>query len=218
MTRSQVVSMTLGAILVVAAGLKAHELATRPLPNSGIQNNRLMLTAVVEIEILFGLWMLSGLYPLVARTLGIAWFCGLSAISLGKALNGLETCGCFGTVPVNPWWTTAFNVGAATALWQWPPIRGTLSELRWRRTRIVAGAILAIAICIPVAMFTTSFAPRHSAMALNRRRSVILLFSSPANGLASDFQCYHISMLITIWRREYGYFCFTTTIARSAGK
>ncbi len=47
-----VVRVVVAAVLLVAAGLKGHQLATAPVPESGLLTSRWFLIAAVEIELL----------------------------------------------------------------------------------------------------------------------------------------------------------------------
>jgi len=110
--------LILGLILLLAAGLKAHQLATdplvtlaprpsalAPLPASlaPLLHSRPCLIGVVECELLFGLVLLSGILPRLTWALSLLCFGGFALISLYKGISGDATCGCFGRVPVNPW-------------------------------------------------------------------------------------------------------------------
>jgi len=55
--------LALGLLLLIAAALKGHQLATEPVPETGLLTSRWFLIGVVEFELFFGLWLLSGLYP-----------------------------------------------------------------------------------------------------------------------------------------------------------
>ena len=109
------VRVVLGLVLLIAAGLKAHQLSTEPTLETGLLNSRWFLIAVVELELLFGLWLLAGLYPKQTRYAALIFFAALAGISLSKALSGAATCGCFGAVEVNPWYTFALNAAAIFA-------------------------------------------------------------------------------------------------------
>jgi len=137
----------LGLILLIAAGLKAHQLATDPLvtlaPSSPLPlgegwvralapllHSRPFLIALVEIELLFGLVLLWGIYPQLTWALSLGCFGSFALISLSKALSGAATCGCFGRVPVNPWYTFALDATAVLALVGWPPHGESPSHVR----------------------------------------------------------------------------------------
>jgi hypothetical protein len=106
-------------ILLVAAVLKAYQLATVPLPPV-IQgslftplleflNNRYFLMVVVVGEILFGLILIAGVCRQWAWLLSILAFGCFTLVSLMKGLSGEGSCGCFGNVTINPWITTVFD-------------------------------------------------------------------------------------------------------------
>ena len=96
-------------LLLMAAGLKAHQLATEPVLGTGLLESRWFLMAVVEFELFFGLWLLSGLLTKVTWAAALGCFVLFCCISLFKALSGHATCGCFGKVEVNPWYTATLR-------------------------------------------------------------------------------------------------------------
>ena len=59
-TGFDVVRVALALILLVAAALKGHQLATEPVANKDIFSYRWSLIAMVEFELVLGLWLLSG--------------------------------------------------------------------------------------------------------------------------------------------------------------
>jgi len=113
--------VVLGAILLAAAALKAHQLATEPVIAPGLLNSRWFLISVVEFELLFGLWLLSGLYARPTWYAATGCFVLLAGVSVYKALSGDETCGCFGNVKTHPWWATALDAALVLALLRWRP-------------------------------------------------------------------------------------------------
>jgi hypothetical protein len=76
---------------------------------------------VVECELLFGLVLLSGILPRLTWALSLLCFGGFALISLYKGISGESTCGCFGRVPVNPWYTFTLDAFAVLALLRWRP-------------------------------------------------------------------------------------------------
>jgi hypothetical protein len=145
----------------MAAGLKAHQLATdpfvtfSPLPLgegrvralAPLLHSRPFLIGIVECELLFGLVLLSGIFgkgdrsnlperpngcfaqigsvpfsePRLTWALSLLCFSGFALISLYKGISGYSTCGCFGRVPVSPWYTFALDAAAVLALLRWRP-------------------------------------------------------------------------------------------------
>jgi hypothetical protein len=128
-----VARISLGLVLLTAAGLKASELATEPLTGSGIFTSFWLHTAIVEFETLLGVWMLTGLFQRQARYVAIVCFGIFSCLSLSKGLAGATSCGCFGTVPVNPWYSFTFNIIAIAALCHWTPRSRTMANFGSKR-------------------------------------------------------------------------------------
>ncbi len=100
-----VIFIMVGAILLVAAALKGHQLLTEPLANKNIWSYRPFLVLQVEFELLLGLWLLSGIFVKAAWLASLACFCLFSLVTLYKGLTGAGSCGCFGSIQVNPWVT-----------------------------------------------------------------------------------------------------------------
>jgi hypothetical protein len=75
----------------------------------------------VEFELFFGLWLLSGILPKPTWAVAMVLFGLFTCVSFYKALSGHATCGCFGRVPVNPWYTTTLDVSIVLSLLRWRP-------------------------------------------------------------------------------------------------
>ncbi len=114
--------VALAVLLLVAAGLKAHQLMSQPVFGTGLMESRWFLIAVVEFELLFGLWLLSGLLPHLTWLGALACFFAFACVSFCKVVSGAASCGCFGRVPVNPWFTTILDVAVLLALFRWRPL------------------------------------------------------------------------------------------------
>jgi len=109
----------IAAILLLAAGLKAYQIATVPLPPVvqgsiftpllELFNNRYLLMLVVLGEILFALVLIAGIWRQWMWLLSLFGFTAFTFISLMKGLSGESSCGCFGTFIINPWITTCFD-------------------------------------------------------------------------------------------------------------
>jgi hypothetical protein len=99
-----VVRVALGLLLLVAAALKAHQLATQPLPERDLLSSRWVLVLWVEAEIALSLWLLSGLVRRAGWAAALVCFSLFSVVTLHKALAGETSCGCFGVVEVSPWY------------------------------------------------------------------------------------------------------------------
>ena len=128
------------AILLLAAGLKAYQLSTAPLPPVvqgsvftpllELLNDRYFLMAVVVGEILFALVLIAGLWQQWTWLLSLIGFSMFTLVSMMKGLSGETSCGCFGTVTVNPWITMIFDLFIVACLvvsrerfnWAFPPL------------------------------------------------------------------------------------------------
>lgn len=116
MTGYDVVRVVLGTTLLTAAALKGHQLATEPVVGAGLSDSRWFLIGVVEFELLFGLWLLAGIYAKWTWIAACLCFGCFAAVSLSQALAGDASCGCFGKLPIDPWYTFALDVAAVMAL------------------------------------------------------------------------------------------------------
>lgn len=108
--KHDVVRIVGGMVLLTAAGLKAFQLLTGPILETGLLDSRWFLICIVEFELLFGLWLLSGLVPAWSDLAAVGCFSCFACVSVYKALSGAETCGCFGNWRVNPWFTATLDL------------------------------------------------------------------------------------------------------------
>lgn len=126
---------------------KGHELLTVPVANKDLWTWRPFLIFQVEFELALGIWLLSGVFKRLAWLGALACFSLFCSVTLYKALVGAASCGCFGTVHVNPW-ITLFAVdlpavvilgllrppAVVTSLWR-------STRLAWRATRLLPWAL-----------------------------------------------------------------------------
>ena len=97
-------------LLLFAVGTKVWQLATVPELGDGLLHARWFNIFVVEFELAFVIWLIFGMFPELTRLATIGLFTVFAGTSLYKALSGESSCGCFGAVQVNPWWTFALDV------------------------------------------------------------------------------------------------------------
>jgi hypothetical protein len=109
--------------LLAAAALKSQQLMTEGVLGSGLLGSRWFLIAVVEFELFFGLWLLSGLLPRLTWLAALGCFSAFASVALFKAISGAASCGCFGRVAVSPWYTVSFDGIAIVSLLFWRPRR-----------------------------------------------------------------------------------------------
>jgi hypothetical protein len=151
-------------VLLVAAGLKTHQLATTPSLGESLLHARWFNILVVEFELFFGVWLVFGLLPKLTWFAMIGCFSIFTLVSFYKAVSGESSCGCFGAVIVNPWITMTFDLMITGLLVIFLPkkiifhknmFRCELTGLR-QKNRIIAIVVVWLVVAIPVtlAMFS----------------------------------------------------------------
>ena len=123
-----IVRIALGLVMLFAAATKGYQLATEPVLGEGLLNSRWLLIGVVEFELFFGLWLLSGIRPTWSWIVAVSCFAIFGSVSFTKAVLGEANCGCFGKMHVNPWITFCFSATVLAVLLRWRPAtphRGT---------------------------------------------------------------------------------------------
>jgi hypothetical protein len=108
----------LAFLLLVAAALKGHQLVTAPPLGGGLFSARWFQIGLVELELVLGVWLLWGGWPRAAWWAAVAVFSTFASVALFKALRGDATCGCLGSLAIDPWWMFACDV-CALALLAW---------------------------------------------------------------------------------------------------
>ena len=116
-----VVRILLAVVLLTAAGLKCVQLSTEPVIGHSIFDSRWLLMATVEFELFFGFWLLANITPRLTWLAALGCFSMFTCISLYKALSGYASCGCFGRVEVNPWYTSTMDMTFVVSLAIWRP-------------------------------------------------------------------------------------------------
>lgn len=127
-----------GTLLVGAAVLKAAELVT--VPTAGLVHplGRYFLAVEIGLELALGMLLLSGLYWHAVRWFALVLFTGFAGYTLYLALDGADSCGCFGPIKIHPWWTFSLDVVVVAGL--------VGSILNGNRTSDVGGAVRGVSI------------------------------------------------------------------------
>ena len=102
---NKIVMAVVAAFLIVAAALKTNQILTEPILTKGFWESWLFLVIQIPLEFGLGIWLVCGLFRKAAWLAGTLAFGGFIIITSYKALAGDASCGCFGTVHVNPWIT-----------------------------------------------------------------------------------------------------------------
>jgi len=79
----QAVRIILSLLLFSAAASKLYGLGLAPLQATPFFSSARSEVAVIELEIILGLWLLSGWAVRAAWALALMFFCGLASVSLG---------------------------------------------------------------------------------------------------------------------------------------
>lgn len=108
------VARLLGLFLLVTAGLKIHGLVVDPYGQENFLALPWLQVLTIEVEILLGLWLLSGVQLRWALVASLLLFCVFACLSFTLAWQGQEDCECFGAVKVNPWYTFGLDVVVIT--------------------------------------------------------------------------------------------------------
>ncbi|MDR2171773.1 MAG: hypothetical protein LBP59_16640 [Planctomycetaceae bacterium] len=183
-------------ILLVAAGLKAHQLATTPSLGDGLLHARWFNIFVVEFELFFGIWLIFGLLPKLSWLASVGLFSMLSVISFYKAAILKETsCGCFGATEINPWFTTVLDLMIVLILVVFRPkeiifkLQNFFMELgNFKRFRLVIIFVLTwFLVTVPITFILVSakFETFTSNSVLNGHEKSIVI--EPSQWIGKDF-------------------------------
>jgi len=121
--RKTLLLKALGALLLLAAVSKGWQLLAEPLANNDFWSSRPFLIFQVEFELALAIWLLSALFKKAAWFAALFCFGMFSCVTLYKGLTGAASCGCFGSVHVNPWITLlAIDLPAVAGLAIFRPV------------------------------------------------------------------------------------------------
>jgi len=132
-----------GLFLLVATVMKTHQLVTEPILSKGFWESWEFFLIQIPLELGLAIWLLSGLFRKAVWLLTTVVFFGFIVITLVKAMLGMESCGCFGVVHVDPWVTLfAIDIPVVVLLLIFRPVGCKLLPPPWPK----AGHFFAIAI------------------------------------------------------------------------
>ena len=131
----------LGLVLVVAGVLK---LGASGLGSGQADVLTWLTVAFSTVEVLGGLWLLSGLELEATRPWAVAAFVGFWAVSAFQAVTGKCSCGCLGSLTVSPWLALLFDLAAVVALLRCDPAAEPSGVLSGSPSRVIALASLAL--------------------------------------------------------------------------
>ena len=152
----------LGVVLLTAAVLKAEELAALPMLGPGLLNERWLLACVVEVEAVLGCWLLLGAGGFMTWAITLIMWLAFLGVAGYEVVSGVESCGCFGRVEINPWYTAVFDLIVVLVLPFCRPVRGTVNNGEGARFFAVRMATVGL-ICMAGAAFGVWNLYRYSA-------------------------------------------------------
>ncbi len=147
-----------GLLLLVAAVLKTQQLLIEPVVSEGFWESWKFFLIQIPLEMGLGIWLLSGLFRKAVHLLATIAFGGFILVVLGKALGGFESCGCFGTIKVNPWITVfAIDVPIFLLLLIFRPVGCKLLPPPWPKAAHFFAIAIPTFILLPTVMLTLIF-------------------------------------------------------------
>jgi hypothetical protein len=111
-------TVIIGVILALGGALKLYDSATAFQADDGAT---FLMLVFGEVELLGGLWLLSGWYTEQTRPWVAAAFAGLAAASVYQIVIGEGSCGYWGSLAVSPWIALVFDLVVIAGLLVVPP-------------------------------------------------------------------------------------------------
>lgn len=171
----RVISRLVGLLLLTAAGLKLQGYQLDPGTHLGPFTATWVPLAVVEFEMVLGMWLLSGRCQVGAWITALLTFAVFAGISLDSAGAGEATCGCLGQVTLGPLWVLALDLVVITALFVFRPALPSQPIQAMRAAlRPLLAFSLAFAIVLVVGTLSATYAYGSVDAALARLRGDML--------------------------------------------
>lgn len=147
-----------GIILLVAAALKTHQLLTEPIISQVFWESWEFSVLQIPLEMGLGIWLLCGLFRKAAWIIAVLSFGLFIIVTLRRGLIGAESCGCFGTVDVNPWITLSMiDIPLFVGLMLFRPAGEKLLPPPWPSVKHFFGVaiptFILIGVIVPVLIF-----------------------------------------------------------------
>ncbi len=122
-TRAQIaLRLGIALVLLVAAFMKAHQLATTPSLGEGLLHARWFNIAVIVFELFFGVWLIYGFHRKITWVASVLLFSLFASVSAFRFFSGEKSCGCFGTVEIPPLGTATFDAAVVALLFLFRPV------------------------------------------------------------------------------------------------
>jgi Methylamine utilisation protein MauE len=136
-----------GAVILIAAWLKWIDVATTPAVSREGARTDSVTTGVIALEVFWSVLLWGGIWPRLLRKASILLFVAFGAVSAYRGIRGDASCGCFGSVRVNPWLTAALDITLCLLLaYARPALREEVVE----RHRGSILALIGLAFCLGI--------------------------------------------------------------------
>jgi hypothetical protein len=163
-------------VLLTAAALKTHQLATDPALGV-LYGDRWLSLGLVQFEVGLAICLVSGIYPTRVRSVALLTFVTFALVSAYLGLTNAASCGCFGQAHVNPWITAGLDLILAILLWCWSPQRVAHdAHLARKSRRVLVWTLLIWAVAaIPAFVAFTRYRLAEHAVGVAADDDVVLL-------------------------------------------
>ena len=94
-----------GTLLLLAAGLKVQGLGVDPVSRMGFFSTAEAQLVVIGCEVFLGVWLWLAKSPLGSWLTSLVTFAAFAGVSFYQGWVGQTSCGCFGRLTINPWYT-----------------------------------------------------------------------------------------------------------------
>lgn len=140
------ITKLIGTLLLAAAVLKASGMGLDPVARMGFFSTPEAQLAIVEFEILLGLWVWSGISPAGSWFATVVTFLAFAGTSFYLGVIGQASCGCFGRLSPSPWFAFTLDLIVLAMLAVCRPDFRALRE-NWHADFKAAAPTAAMVVC-----------------------------------------------------------------------
>ena len=139
--------------------MKTIAVISEPISALTSETNRILTPVLIAAEFGLAFLVLAGVYWSVVRRILLLVFSGFACYSLLLAIQGAESCGCFGQLKVNPWWTFALDIFVLLGLGLEILRKGQLrdgkefSKTTWAKPCLAFGSVLSVGMCTGLLLY-----------------------------------------------------------------
>jgi len=98
--------LLIAAVLIFSALLKAHDITNQ---SDVAKVFSPIDVATISLELILACFLVNGWYPRFCGVAVIFTFAAFAGTSLARAIRGEPSCGCFGKLTINPWFTVTLD-------------------------------------------------------------------------------------------------------------